>query len=70
MNNRRVRVDGIATECNDMELEEKMLEECPIIKRLFQWLRPCIMQYLKLKFWNVNGHKKDTPYGVSFLLAL
>lgn len=30
-----LRIDGVATECNDMAIKEKMLEECPSIKRLF-----------------------------------
>lgn len=30
-----LRVNGVAAECSDMAMKEKMLEECPSIKRLF-----------------------------------
>lgn len=31
-----LRIDGVASECLDMGIKEKMLEECPSVKRHFQ----------------------------------
>ena len=30
-----IRISGVATECDDSTLKEKMLEECPILKQRF-----------------------------------
>lgn len=30
-----IRISGEASECNDQELKDKMLEECPILKQRF-----------------------------------
>ena len=31
-----IRITGIATECDNKELKEKMLEECPILQQRFE----------------------------------
>ena len=30
-----IRITGLASECDDMELKNRMLEECPILKQRF-----------------------------------
>ena len=30
-----IRISGVATECEDQDLKNKMLEECPILKQRF-----------------------------------
>ncbi len=30
-----IRITGLATECNDKELKDRMLEECPILQQRF-----------------------------------
>lgn len=30
-----IRITGVATECNDKELKDRMLEECPILQQRF-----------------------------------
>ena len=31
----QIRITGVATECDNKELKEKMLEECPILQQRF-----------------------------------
>lgn len=30
-----LRITGIATECNDIKMKQKMLDECPILSKRF-----------------------------------
>lgn len=49
-----IRVTGIATECNDKVLKDKMLEECPILQQRFNAVGMEHFILLKVKVENVE----------------
>lgn len=51
-----IRIDGTAQECNEMELKERMLQECPILQQRFGTVGMEHFILVQVKVNNVEIH--------------
>lgn len=49
-----IRITGLATECNDLELKNRMLEECPVLQQRFSAVGMEHFIMFKVKMENVE----------------